>query len=62
MNAFIFVSIICMGTQCDFFTSTISMDKPKCESMKRDFMALPFKPEVTFSAVQCMPFKPESQI
>ena len=62
MNAFIFVSIICMSNQCDFFTSQIHMEKAKCESMKKDFMALPFKPEVTYSGAQCMPFKPGTQV
>lgn len=62
MNAFIFVSIICMNAQCDFFTSTVAMEKAKCEVMKKDFMALPFKKEITFSGAQCMPFNPGTQV
>jgi len=56
MNAFIFVSIVCIGQQCEFFTSTKPKTEVKCEAIKKDFMALPFKPEVTLSAAQCMPF------
>ncbi len=56
MNAFIFVSIICIGQSCEFFTSTKPITQTKCESIKKDLLALPFKPEVTLAAAQCMPF------
>jgi hypothetical protein len=56
MNAFIFVSIICIGQQCDFFTSTVPITQKKCDAIKKDFLALPFKPEITLAAAQCMAF------
>lgn len=56
MNAFIFVSIICLGQQCEFFTSTKPITEAKCQAIKRDFLALPYKPEVTLAAAQCMTF------
>jgi hypothetical protein len=56
MNAFIFVSIICIGQQCEFFTSTKPIQETRCEAIKKDFMAAPFKNEITLAAAQCMPF------
>lgn len=57
MMSFIFVSVVCIGTSCDFVTSTEPLDKPKCELAKKNFFDLPFKPAVTLAAAQCMPFK-----
>ncbi len=62
MNAFIFVSIICMGQQCEFFTSTKPITQTRCEQIKKDLLALPFKPEVTLAAAQCMPFNEGVQV
>jgi hypothetical protein len=56
MNAFIFVSILCIGQQCDFFASTRSITEAQCQAIKKDFLTLPLKPEVTLSAAQCMKF------
>jgi hypothetical protein len=56
MNAFIFVSIVCIGQQCDFFTSTRPITESECQVVKKDFLALPFKPEITLAAAQCMTF------
>lgn len=56
MNAFIFVSIVCIGQQCEFFASTRPITETKCQAIKKDFLALPFKPEITLSAAQCMTF------
>ena len=56
MNAFIFVSIICIGQQCEFIASTKPTTQTKCEAIKKDFLAMPFKPEVTLAAAQCMTF------
>lgn len=56
MNAFIFVSIICIGQQCEFFASTKPINETKCQAIKRDFLAMPYKPEVTLAAAQCMTF------
>jgi len=59
MNAFIFVAIICMGKQCDFVTSNIAITESHCNQMKQQFLALPFKPEITLAATQCLPFNDE---
>jgi hypothetical protein len=56
MNMFIFVSVICIGQQCQFFTSTKPVTETKCVAIKKDFLALPFKPEVTLAGAQCMAF------
>jgi hypothetical protein len=56
MNAFIFVSIVCIGTQCEFFASTKPITEIRCQAIKKDFLALPFKPEITLAAAQCMTF------
>lgn len=56
MNMFIFVSVLCIGQQCEFFTSTKPITESKCVAIKKDFLALPFKPEVTLAAAQCMTF------
>lgn len=58
MNAFIFISIICMGNNnCTFFTSTDAMSQKECYELKREFVKSKFKPEVTLAAAQCMKFK-----
>jgi hypothetical protein len=62
MMAFIFVSVVCMGNTCDFMTSTQSMSQDKCQKMRKQFEALPFKPEVTLATSQCMEFKKEMQV
>ena len=56
MNAFIFVSILCIGQKCDFFASTRAITEAQCQAIKKDFLTLPRKPEVTLSAAQCMVF------
>lgn len=62
MNAFIFVSIICMGQQCEFIASTKPISETKCQAIKRDFLALPYKPEVTLAAAQCMTFNEGTKV
>lgn len=62
MNAFIFVSIICIGQQCEFIASTKPTTQTRCESIKKDFLAMPFKPEVTLAAAQCMTFEETTRI
>ena len=59
MNAFIFVSIMCIGQSCDFVTSNTALSDTKCKEMKAQFLALPFKKEVTLAAAQCLEFKSE---
>jgi hypothetical protein len=57
MNAFIFVSIICIGSECSFLTSTYSMNQKDCYELKQEFVSSKFKPEVTLASAQCMKFK-----
>jgi hypothetical protein len=59
MNAFIFIAIVCIGKQCDFVTSNMPITEPHCNQMKQQFLALPFKPEITLAATQCLPFNDE---
>lgn len=54
MNTWLFISLICMGQQCDFVNSTTLMPQAKCQLTKKQFFDLPFKPEVTFKAAQCI--------
>ena len=53
---FIFVAIMCMGTKCDFMASDMAIPETHCIKMKERFLTLPFKPEVTLAAAQCMKF------
>ena len=62
MNAFIFVSIICVGQACEFFTSTSPITEKECAVVKQQFLALPYKPEVTLAAAQCTKFKTGVQV
>jgi hypothetical protein len=62
MNAFIFVSIICIGQQCEFFTSTKPVTETKCQAIKKEFLGLPYKPEVTLAAAQCMTFNEGTKV
>lgn len=57
MNAFIFVSIMCMGTNCTFVTSNKPVTEASCQQTKKQFFALPFKPDVTLAAAQCLEFE-----
>ncbi len=59
MNAFIFVSVMCIGQQCAFVTSMDTVPDKKCQEMKREFLTSKFKPEVTLAAAQCMEFTGE---
>lgn len=58
MNAFIFVSVICIGNTCGFVTSLDYGTKEQCEATRTKFLKSEFNPEVTLTAAQCMPFKP----
>lgn len=57
MNSFIFVAVVCINTKCDFITSTRPVTQEHCQVMKKQFFDLPFKPEVTLAASQCMVFE-----
>lgn len=59
MNSLIFVSIICIGSTCNFFTSIKPITQTQCLETKKQFLELPFKPEVTLAAAQCMEFESE---
>ena len=56
---YMFVAILCIGQQCDFVISKEPVTLEKCESLKTDFLALPFKPEITFAATQCVKVQDE---
>lgn len=56
MIEYIFVSIICINTTCEFMTSKIAMPLEQCERHKQTFLNMKFKPEITLAAAQCMPF------
>jgi hypothetical protein len=62
MNTMIFVSIICISTNCNFFTSNKPVTEKQCQEMKKQFLALPFKPEVTLAATQCMDFEEGTKV
>ena len=62
MNSVIFVSIVCIGTSCNFFTSNKPVTETHCQDMKKQFLALPFKPEITLAAAQCMEFKEGTKV
>lgn len=62
MMAFIFVSVVCMGMNCEFMSSKHSMPQEQCQKIRKQFEALPFKPEVTLAASQCMVFNKELQV
>jgi hypothetical protein len=48
-----------MGSTCNFFSSNKPVTEKHCQEMKQQFLALPFKPEVTLAATQCMEFESE---
>ena len=54
MIEFIFVSVMCIGKSCDFMVSAKPISNDQCQVFKKDFLVLPFKPEVTLVAAQCM--------
>ena len=56
MMEYIFISVMCIGQSCDFMISNQLLSREKCQSIKQQFMQLPFKPEVTLAAAQCMSF------
>lgn len=56
MNSMIFVSIVCIGNSCSFFSSSQPITEIHCQQIKTQFLALPFKPEITLAAAQCMKF------
>jgi hypothetical protein len=62
MNAFIFVSVVCIGQTCGFITSPDYMSEKECKEYKKEFLLNKFKPEVTLAAYQCVKFKPEVRI
>jgi hypothetical protein len=62
MMSFIFVSIVCIGMNCDFMSSKHAMPQEQCMKIRKQFEALPFKPEVTLAASQCMVFNKEMQV
>ena len=49
-----FVAVMCVGQSCDFMISNNPVSENKCNAMKKQFLDLPFKPEVTMAAAQCI--------
>jgi hypothetical protein len=49
-----FVAVICVGQSCDFMISNNPVTENKCNAMKKQFLELPFKSEVTIAAAQCI--------
>jgi hypothetical protein len=54
MIEFIFVSVMCIGKNCDFMVSHHPVSYEKCQAIVKQFLQLPFKPEVTLTSAQCM--------
>lgn len=54
MIEFIFVSVMCIGQSCDFMVSNTPIAYDTCQALKKNVLSLPFKPEVTLVAAQCM--------
>ena len=54
MIEWMFVAIVCINSQCQFIISNPPVDKKACISLKKDFLSMPFKKEITFAAAQCM--------
>lgn len=57
MDMVIFVAVVCINTKCDFISSTRPVTEQHCVAMKKQFLLLPFKSEITIAATQCMPFE-----
>jgi len=45
---------MCIGQSCDFMVSAHPIAYDQCQVLKKEFLTLPFKPEVTLAAAQCM--------
>jgi hypothetical protein len=54
MIEFIFVAVMCIGESCDFMVSSQPINQKQCQAIKKDFLTLLFKPEVTLAAAQCI--------
>lgn len=54
MIEWIFVSVMCINQSCDFMISNEPLSYDKCQTVKKQFFALPFRPSVTLAAAQCM--------
>jgi hypothetical protein len=57
MGSFIFVGIMCIANSCDFIASHRPISEDQCKVIKKQFENLPFKPEVTLVASQCLKFE-----
>lgn len=63
MNAFIFVSVLCIGQTCNFITSMDTMTQKECEFIKREFLTTKYDKKITLAAAQCMRFnEPGAQV
>jgi hypothetical protein len=57
ISLFMFVSVACIGQSCDFTVSDYPLPEKTCLEIKQQFLSLPFKPEVTLAAAQCIKVK-----
>lgn len=57
MIEWMFISVMCIGQSCEFMISNQPITIEKCKEIKAQFLSLPFKPEVTLAAAQCMSIK-----
>ena len=51
---FAFVAVTCINMDCTFMVSHEPLAKAQCNLFKKQFYELPFKPEVTLAAAQCV--------
>lgn len=61
MNAFIFVSVVCVGQSCNFAASNKPVDEVRCQEIKQQFLSVKFKKETTLAAAQCMVFEGQEE-
>lgn len=57
MIEWMFISVMCIGQSCDFMITNEPVSRERCLAIKKHFLELPFRPEVTLAAAQCMSFK-----
>jgi hypothetical protein len=57
-----FVSVVCISNRCDFTVSDYPLPEAQCLEIKQQFAMLPFRPEVTLAASQCIKVKPGDKV
>jgi hypothetical protein len=59
---FAFVAVTCINMDCTFMVTHQPVSKVQCELFKKQFKDLPFKPEVTLAAAQCVELPKKVQV